>query len=68
MVITVATLEERVNNHIKFFWIAFSCGFAWLTALSWLIYNINATGNRIEKAQVSLEHSLTEQKIVSYSV
>lgn len=59
---TVATLAERVDNHIKFFWIVVGAGFLWLGALSLLLYHINDTANRIATNQASMEvkQNLTE--------
>ncbi len=48
---TVALLEERVTNHIKFFWTTVAVGFAWLAALSAFIYNMNTTITRVERAK-----------------
>ncbi len=51
--ITVATLEERVNNYIKFFWTVVAFGFVWLTGLTVFMLHINDTLNRIETTQTS---------------
>ncbi|HEY5175524.1 MAG TPA: hypothetical protein VII95_08175 [Terriglobales bacterium] len=47
----VAILEERVSNHIKFFWVVVAFGFAWLGAITVLVYHTNTTVGRVEKAQ-----------------
>ena len=52
MAITVATLEERVNSHIKFFWLVVGFGFVWLSSLTGLMLQTNSSVNRVEKAQV----------------
>jgi hypothetical protein len=38
----VDKLEERVSNHIKFFWAAIAVGFAWLAVISVQLFNIRA--------------------------
>jgi hypothetical protein len=53
MATTVATLEERVNNHIKFFWTVVAAGAVWMGALTYAIYQISGTVNRIETTQTS---------------
>lgn len=66
----VATLEERVANHIKFFWVVVTFGFGWLAALSGLIFHINDTASRIEKAQASIQvkQNLSEITALANSV
>jgi hypothetical protein len=65
----VARLEERVANHIKFFWGAVAAGFLWLSLLSLLLYHINDTANRIATNQatdinaLSIRENLTEYAI-----
>jgi hypothetical protein len=51
MAITVATLEERVNSHIKWFKSAIAAGFAWLAVLSLLLYNIHTDVRNVAVAQ-----------------
>ena len=52
MAITLAVLEERVNVYIKFVWALMAVGFAWLIGVSLVLYQMNGTMNRVEKAQV----------------
>src|ERR1035437_59957 len=52
MAITVGILEERVNGHIKFVWTLMGVGFTWLAGISIVLYQMNGTMNRVEKAQV----------------
>lgn len=66
MAITIATLEERVTNHIKFFWVVVGFGFVWLSVLSALIYRTNDSVNRVEKAQVDAPAKIVA-KILSES-
>jgi hypothetical protein len=51
MATNVATLEERVNNHIAGFKAAIAGGFAWLAVLSLLLYNIRTDVKGIAVAQ-----------------
>jgi hypothetical protein len=37
----VATLKEKVENHIKFFWVVVGFGFVWLGAISLFLWNIH---------------------------
>jgi hypothetical protein len=60
-----AALEERVANHIKFFWAAVACGFAWLAILSTLIYQMNGTVNHIDKTQTSTNEDLTKRVVAA---
>ena len=53
---TIATLTERVDNHIKFFWRVVGAGFLWLATLSLLLYHINDTANRIVADQTGLKN------------
>lgn len=39
LTITVAKLEERITNHIKFFWVVVAFGFLWMAVISGKIYN-----------------------------
>jgi hypothetical protein len=48
----VATLDERVKNHIRFFWTAVAFGFLWLAALTGLIIHTSQSVDRVAKAQV----------------
>jgi hypothetical protein len=48
---TVATLQERVDSHIRFFWTAVAGGIFWLGAISATLFNMNGTMNRVERAQ-----------------
>jgi hypothetical protein len=66
--ITVATLEERVNNHIRFFWTVVAAGFLWMSGLSLAIYHLNDTANQIRTAQVGLENTVAKQNIIAYSL
>jgi hypothetical protein len=65
--ITVATLEERVNNYIKFFWTVVAFGFLWLTGLTMFMLHINDTLSGISHAQIAAENRFTQQAIVNYS-
>lgn len=67
MAITVATLEERVTNHIKFFWVVVGFGFVWLSGLTLVIYHINDTANRIAKNQAGIENSFVSQSLAIYA-
>jgi hypothetical protein len=49
----IAALEERVANHIKFFWVVVGFGFVWLGALTVLINQINGAVNRLERTQTA---------------
>lgn len=40
---TIATLEERVGNHIKFFWGVSAVFAVWLAGISVALYNMNGT-------------------------
>jgi hypothetical protein len=51
--VTVAVLEERVNNHIKLFWKVIAGGGLWLAAISGALYHINGTMNRVAIAQAN---------------
>src|ERR1700733_15397006 len=51
MAISIATLEERVSNHIKFFWVVVAFGFIWLAALTTLMIQVKGTVGRVEIAQ-----------------
>jgi len=44
----VATLEERVANHIKFFWASISLGAAWLAAGTFLLLSVNSKVGEIQ--------------------
>jgi len=48
---TIAQLAERVDNHIRFFWVAVAAGFAWLAVLSGFLFNMNSTIGRVERAK-----------------
>ncbi len=50
---TVATLEERVTNHIKFFWAVVAVGFSWLLGITLLLIHTNGTVTRVEQAQAN---------------
>lgn len=47
MAITIAALEERVNNNIKFFWVVVAFGFAWLGGITFLLIQTKATVDRL---------------------
>jgi hypothetical protein len=50
----VATLDERVKNHIRFFWTAVAFGFLWLAALTGLVIHTSPVSvDRVAKAQVN---------------
>lgn len=54
----MATLEERVGNHIKFFWVVVGFGFLWLGALSALVVQ---TKTRVTNLPLEISESLTEK-------
>jgi hypothetical protein len=60
LTVQIGKLEERVNNHIKFFWGVAAAGFAWLAILSLLLYNINNNVKTLAVAQAD-----TPAKIVA---
>jgi len=47
-------LEERVANHITFFWGATALGFACMGALALLVYNTRSTVVQVAKAQANV--------------
>jgi hypothetical protein len=47
----VASLEERVANHIKFFWLVVGALFLWLSAVSVTLYQMNGTLNHLALPQ-----------------
>lgn len=47
----IGTLEERVKNHIFFFRIAVAAVFAWLAAISYLLYEMNGRVKEIAGSQ-----------------
>jgi hypothetical protein len=49
----VATLDERVKNHIRFFWTAVAFGFVWLAAITGLVVHTNGSVDRVAKAQAN---------------
>jgi hypothetical protein len=49
----VATLDERVKNHIRFFWTAVAFGFLWLAALTGLVIHTSQSVDRVAKAQAN---------------
>jgi hypothetical protein len=49
----VATLDERVKNHIPFFWTAVAFGFLWLAALTGLVIHTSQSVDRVAKAQAN---------------
>jgi hypothetical protein len=49
----VATLDERVKNHIRFFWTAVAFGFLWLAALTGLLVHTSQSVDRVAKAQAN---------------
>jgi hypothetical protein len=68
LTVAVAKLEERVANHIKFFWVVVSFGFIWLSAITVFLVHINETASRIEKAQGILEQKSTiRQDLTTYA-
>lgn len=66
---TVAVLDERVKNHIKFFWTACGLGLAWMGSLSVCMYNMNNTLGRLEHLQADsttqIVASLLQRKATS---
>jgi hypothetical protein len=52
--ITVARLEERVNNHIKFFWAAVGVGFLWMSAITGLFLKTNSTLSAVATSQANM--------------
>jgi len=49
----VATLDERVENHIRFFWPAVTFGFLGLAALTGPVIHTSQSVDRVAKAQIS---------------
>jgi hypothetical protein len=49
----VARLDERVKNHIRFFWTAVAFGFLWLAALTGLVIHTSQSVDRVAKAQAN---------------
>jgi len=50
----VATLDERVKNHIRFFWTAVGFGFLWLAGITTLVVHTNGSVDRVERSQVNV--------------
>lgn len=46
-------LEERVANHIKFFWVVVGFGFVWLGVLTGLLYQTKTSVNGIAKVEAN---------------
>jgi hypothetical protein len=67
MGITVAALEERVNNHIKFFWVVVAAGFAWMGAITLLLIHVNGTASSLARTQTRVEIGLIRQNIQDYA-
>lgn len=49
-----AALEERVSNHIKFFWVVVAFGFVWLGAITAFLVQINSTVSHAETTRTTL--------------
>ena len=49
----VATLEERVINHIRFFWAVIAIGFSCLLGITLLLIHTNGAVSRVEQAQAN---------------
>ncbi len=47
----MASLEERVANHIKFFWVVVGFGFVWLSAITVLLVQTKGSVARVGQAQ-----------------
>lgn len=47
----LGNLETRVNENIKFFWVAMGAGFVWLGGLSLLLYNLHTDVKSITLTQ-----------------
>jgi hypothetical protein len=67
MAITVAALEERVNNHIKFFWVVVAAGFAWMGTITLLLIHVNGTASSLAQTQTQIETGLIKQNILNYA-
>lgn len=62
---TVATLEERVNSHIKFFWGVVAIGGTWLAGISALLFSMNGTLARVERAKADDPFKITTTVLAS---
>jgi hypothetical protein len=65
----IDVLEERVKNHIKFFWVAIGAIFAWLAYISWALYGINGNlsnleglNGRVAKIELNGEAALPQEE------
>ena len=67
LTVSIAKLEERVTNNIKFFWVVVAFGFVWLSALTTLLIHFNEATGHIETAQAGLENRLIKQNLASYA-
>jgi hypothetical protein len=54
----VATLEERVANHIRFFWVVVGAGFLWLSGITGLLIRTN---ENISAIPIRISENLTAQ-------
>lgn len=61
----LATLAERVTNHIKFFWVVVGFGFLWLTAVTVYLARINDATTRIAKDQQENNSILRAQRTIT---
>lgn len=59
----VATLDERVKNHIRFFWTAVAFGFLWLAALTGLVIHTSQSVDRVAKAQVNAAAQMAASRL-----
>ena len=46
----VDKLEERVTNHIKFFWVVVGFGFLWLGSVTALLIRVDSNVNQVQRA------------------
>jgi hypothetical protein len=60
--VRVATLEERVKNYIRFFWVTISVGFAWLAGISWMLYQMNGKLSELGAPQRLLQVATQPEK------
>lgn len=59
LTVQITKLEERVNNHIKFFWVAIAVLGAWLGYITKLVLDVRTTAKQIS-ANIELRHNLDE--------
>jgi hypothetical protein len=50
----LATLTERVANHIRFFWVVVGFGFAWLIVVSGFLWSIHGQLGNVQTAQANI--------------